>query len=476
MKTTLRKKPLAVDLDGTLVHTNMLLENIISTVVRAPLKFCLALMALKRGKAAFKAFLAQNLEFDPEVLPYNGALLDRLRQENDRDLILCTASDKVIASKIAEHLGIFKDVMASDGQVNLAQKKKADALVARFGPRGFDYVGNSADDLLVWAEADRAWVANATGRVLARAKAQGNVDRVFPVQENTLKTWLKALRVHQWIKNILVFLPLAAAHEFSDTSLLFYTFIGFFVFSLTASGVYVVNDLIDLSADRSHPTKRLRAFAAGRIGIITGIFLAIMLFGTGLYLGTFLQAQFLFWLLIYIFLTTIYSLWLKRLVLFDCFALASLYTIRIMAGGGLLVQSVSLWLICISLFSFMSLAFVKRYAELLENKSIGKGNLKGRGYHVTDGPIIMILGIASGYAAAVIMGLYINSAVVRQMYNSPEIIALTIPVLCFWNSWIWLKASRGEMHEDPVMFAIKDRLSLFCGAIFGAILIIGATL
>lgn len=469
-------KPIAVDLDGTLISGDMLLENVIYTLISRPLIFISSIRHLTDGKAAFKAALAKSFVFDPAVLPYNAELLGRLQQETGRKIVLCTASDQIIAQKIANHLGIFSEVMSSDGQTNLSRAAKADALTESYGKGGFDYVGNSADDLAVWAVADRAWVVNASKSVLASAKAQANVEVVLPRPKTTIKMWLKALRVHQWVKNILVFLPLLAAHSLTDLGTLALAIVGFFAFGLTASGVYVVNDLIDLPADRSHPQKRLRAFAAGKIGIPQGIGAAVLLFSLGLILGSLVSQSFLGWLLIYAATTTAYSFFLKQVVLLDCFVLAGLYTLRIMAGGELLEQSLSIWLICISMFTFISLAFVKRYAELDDQKEKTSKKIKGRGYMVSDAPLVMAFGIASGYAAAVIMGLYINNPSVRDLYQSPEIIALTIPVLCFWNSWIWLKASRGEMDQDPVMFAVKDRLSLICGGLFAVILAAAALL
>jgi 4-hydroxybenzoate polyprenyltransferase len=448
----------------------MLLESLLHSLVKAPAEVLSAAKRLASGKAAFKAELVRSFEFDPALLPYNTTLLERLQQETGREIILCTASDQVIAQKIADHLNIFSKVMSSDGVTNLSRDAKAAALVEKYGKGGFDYVGNSADDLAVWAVADRAWVVNARERVLASARAQGNVELVLPRQNATIKTWLKALRVHQWVKNVLVFLPLLAAHSFADLGTLAMAIVGFFAFSLTASGVYVVNDLIDLPADRSHPTKRFRAFAAGKISIPRGIIAAILLFLGGIFFGSIVSPSFLVWLLIYAATTTAYSFRLKQVVLLDCFVLAALYTLRIMAGGELLAQSLSIWLICISMFTFISLAFVKRYVELDQQKGHGSTQIKGRGYLVSDAPLVMAFGIASGYAAAVIMGLYVNNPSVRDLYQSPEIIALTIPVLCFWNSWVWLKASRGEMDQDPVMFVVKDSLSLACAGIFAVIL------
>lgn len=463
-------KPLAVDLDGTLISGDMLLENLVFSFVSSPLGFLSAARHLTVGKASFKAELARSFEFDPADLPYNMQLLERLHQETGREIVLCTASNEVIAQKIAAHLNIFAAVMCSDQQTNLSRQVKADALVQKYGKGGFDYVGNSADDLPVWAVADRAWVVNARGNVLKSAEAQGKVEVVLPPQAATLKTWARALRVHQWVKNILVFLPLLAAHNLADVATLTMAVLGFFAFSFTASAVYVVNDLIDLAADRSHPTKRLRAFAAGKIGVHQGVITAILLFSLGVALGTTVSYPFLGWLLIYAATTTAYSFYLKQVVLLDCFVLAGLYTLRIMAGGELLDQSLSLWLICISMFTFISLAFVKRYAELEAQKEKAATRIKGRGYLVSDAPLVLTFGVASGYAAAVILGLYINNPGVRELYQSPELIAFTIPVLCFWNSWIWLKAARGEMDQDPVMFAVKDRLSLMCGLLFAAVL------
>jgi 4-hydroxybenzoate polyprenyltransferase len=471
----LRLKPLVVDLDGTLLRSDMLLENALWAVAHTPMRLLSGINKLVVGKAQMKEFLAQGFEFEPACLPYDASVLAHLRAEQaiGRQLVLCTATNEAIAKKIAEHLGLFTEVIASDATMNLSSTRKANALVERFGVGGFDYIGNSHDDLAVWEQADQALVANASAAVLGAAKAHGNVKDVFEAEQVAVKTFLKAIRVHQWVKNLLVLVPILAAHRFADVGLLITALMGFFAFSFTASGVYLVNDLLDLEADRHHPSKCNRAFASGKIGLGMGVALSPLFFIAGMAIATAIGVEFLLWLLVYAALTTAYSFRLKKVALFDCFTLSGLYTLRILAGGVVLDQSVSLWLLSMSMFLFLSLAFVKRFSEIVQQIRDGKQTLMGRGYRVEDGPIIMALGVAAGFAAALIMGLYISSGVVRELYTSPAILALTVPVITLWISWIWIKAARGEMNEDPVLFAFKDRLSLLAGAIFGAVMFAG---
>ena len=468
--------PLIIDLDGTLIHTDMLHESALRTLRDKPFEVLRIPFFLARGKAVLKRRLAQHGEFDAASLPYNTALLDWLRQErgNGRKLILCTASDHTIANAIAEHLGVFDEVMASDGVTNLAGKNKADALVQRFGQAGYDYAGNSHADLPVWRSARRAVVVNAPADLARRAAACCEVERAFAAPGAGFTAWRRVLRVHQWLKNLLLFVPLFAAHQFTDLAHWMPLLLAFIAFSLCASSVYIANDLLDLESDRQHPRKRNRPFASGQVPAWQGVLCAPLLLAASAGVAWQVGGSFFAWLAGYFVLTCAYSWLLKRLMLVDCLTLAMLYTLRIVAGAAALSMPLSYWLLAFSVFLFLSLAFVKRYAELQVQILHGKKKAHGRGYYTSDAPLIQMLGICAGYAALVVLALYLNSEAVLVLYRAPEFVWGAIPAMLFWVSWMWMQAHRGHMHDDPLVFAVKDKASLLAGACFAALLAVGA--
>ncbi len=468
--------PLIIDLDGTLIHTDMLHESALRTLRDKPFEVLRIPFLLARGKAVLKRRLAQHGEFDATSLPYNTALLEWLRQErsNGRKLILCTASDQSIANAIADHLGVFDEVMASDGQVNLAGKNKADALVQRFGQAGYDYAGNSHADLPVWRSARRAVVVNAPPELARRAAKCCEVERSFAAPGAGFTAWRRVLRVHQWLKNLLLFVPLFAAHQFMDPGNWMPLLLAFIAFSLCASSVYIANDLLDLESDRQHPRKRNRPFASGQVPAWQGVLCAPLLLLASAAVAWQVGGSFCAWLAGYFLLTCAYSWLLKRLMLVDCVTLALLYTLRIIAGAAALGMPLSFWLLAFSVFLFLSLAFVKRYAELQVQVLHGKKKAHGRGYYTTDAPLIQMLGVSAGYAALVVLALYLNSDAVVMLYRTPEIVWGAVPVMLFWVSWMWMQAHRGHMHDDPLVFAVKDKASLVAGVCFAAVLAVGA--
>jgi len=468
--------PLVVDLDGTLIHTDMLHESALRILRDKPLELLFMPYWLSQGKAVLKRKLSNRTDFDPSSLPYNQELLDWLKQQRmqGRKLILCTATDHAIAQTIAEHLGIFDEIMASDGTTNLAGKHKAQALEQRFGHAGFDYAGNSRADLAVWQCARQAIVVNASGKVTQRAGEICEVEHIFPAPSSSLSTWRRVLRVHQWMKNGLLFVPLLAAHQIANTEAWLALTLAFLSFSLCASAVYIVNDLLDLESDRQHPRKRNRPFASGLVPAYIGVALAPLLLLSSLALAQHVGGHFIPWLLFYFVLTCAYSWRLKSLMLLDCLTLAMLYTLRIVAGAAAMNLGLSFWLLAFSVFLFLSLAFVKRYAELEVQILQGKQKAHGRGYYTSDASLLQTMGITSGYAAVLVLAFYLNSEAVISLYKSPEIIWGTVPVMLFWISWMWMKAHRGEMHDDPLVFAVKDKASLLAGVVFAAILATGA--
>ncbi|MDO4231463.1 MAG: UbiA family prenyltransferase [Lautropia sp.] len=465
---------LVVDLDGTLIHTDMLHESALKLLRDRPLQTLQIPSWLSRGKAVLKEELASRVKVDVGTLPYNHELIDWLKsqRENGRSLVLCTASDQSIAQAVAAHLGIFDEVIASDGSNNLAGTKKAEALIARYGDKGFDYAGNSGADLDVWKHARQAIVVNASAELEQRARGLCAVEHVFPPRPVGFSGWRRVLRVHQWLKNLLLVVPLVAAHDITNTHALGTLVLAFLSFSLCASSVYIANDLLDLESDRQHLRKRKRPFASGLVPAWKGVILGPILLLISLLLGAFVNTAFLSWLLLYFSLTCVYSWRLKRLMLIDCLTLAMLYTLRIVAGAAAIGVPLSFWLLAFSIFLFLSLAFVKRYAELRAHQKRSK--LHGRGYHSDDAPIIQMMGIVAGYAAVLVLALYVNSDAIIALYEHPKLIWGAVPVVLFWVSWVWMRAHRGEMHDDPLIFAIKDRTSLAAGAAFALVLAVGA--
>lgn len=467
-------RPLVVDLDGTLIHADMLHESVMRLLKDKPHLVLAIPFWLFRGKAFLKQKLASHVDVDIASLPFNQKLIDWLQSQKElgRNLVLCTATDMSIAKMIADHLKLFHEVIASDGTQNLAGKNKANALVAKYGENGFDYVGNSSVDLLVWEKSKQGVVVNGSSRLVKQADVLTKIEHVISKTKNDLKTWVKVFRLHQWIKNVLIFVPIFAAHQVITEELWSNLGFAFLSFSLCASSVYVANDLLDLDSDRAHPRKRSRPFASGQIPIWVGAILAPILIFSSFAMAQHVGGSFLPWLSVYLGLTCAYSWVLKRLVLVDCLTLAVLYTLRIVAGAAAVSVPLSFWLLAFSIFLFLSLAFIKRYAELQAHPVGDAKKVHGRGYYFADTTLVQQLGVTSGYAAILVLALYLNSENVIKLYRTPEIIWGAVPLMLLWISWMWLKAHRGVMHDDPIVFAIKDKVSVLIGALFIAILVV----
>lgn len=451
-----------VDLDGTLLRSDLLHESLLALVARNPLYVFLIPLWLLGGKAAFKRQVASRIDLSPETLPYDERVLEMLRATEQRPRVLCTASDASLAQRVADHLGLFDEVMASDGRTNLAGRNKASALVARFGAGGFHYVGNSRVDLHVWRDSAGAVVVNAGAPLVEAAAKLVPVIGHAPREPGSpwIWIWVKALRLHQWLKNLLVLVPLFTSHRFLDPAALLDTLIAFVAFDLCASGVYVLNDLLDLTADRQHPRKRNRPFAAGTLPISQGLVVAPLVTIAGLGLAySWLGPKFALVLGAYYAMTLGYSLKLKRLVMVDVVLLAALYTVRIIGGTVAIGSGLSFWLLAFSMFIFLSLALLKRYTELASVLADGKGKASGRGYDITDLPLIQSLGAAAGYMGVLVLALYINSPESLALYHEPRLLWLLCPALLYWISRMWVIAHRGAMHDDPVVHAVTDRVS-----------------
>lgn len=467
--------PLVVDLDGTLLHTDMLHESIIQSFRFNILALLKSIFLLFNGKASFKRYLASKTNFDPASLPYNKELLRWLEDQKElgRKLVLCTASDLIVAESIANHLEIFDEVIASDGLVNNAGENKANALKNKFGVCGYDYVGNSKADIPVWASAAKSILVNASSSLEIKARDVSHVQYIFPRRKGMFKSFVRALRIHQWLKNVLLFVPLLAGHDISNELALHSLLLAFFSFGICASSVYILNDLLDLDSDRAHPSKKTRPFAAGELPIWFGVLSIPLLLALSFYIAHLIIGPFSYVLFFYFIITCAYSLLLKRLVLIDCLVLALLYTIRIIAGALAVNHVLSFWLLAFSVFIFLSLAFVKRYTEMGSQKLTAYDKLNGRGYYTSDASLIQTMGIASGYLSILVFSLYLDSEVVTRLYKSPQLIWGAIPVMLFWISWMWLQANHGKMHDDPLVFAIKNPISISSGVIFVFIMTIG---
>lgn len=465
---------LVVDLDHTLLKSDMLFESFWSAFGqdwRSPFR---SAWALYQSKAVLKRYLAKAAQVDVTTLPYDAEVISYIKtwREAGGRIALVTASDDQIAQDIGAHLKLFDEVHGSDGTENLKGEHKARFLIETYGEKQFSYMGDSEADLAVWRHAKRSITVNLSEAMKMRAaQVSGEIEHLMTYSP-TIGTYLKAIRPHQWMKNILVFLPMLAAHHINVTSF-FASLLGFIAFSLVASSVYVLNDLLDLNADRAHPRKRFRPFASGSIPIASGTWMAAGLLGVGAIFAAFLGPAFFAVMVGYYALTTGYSLYLKRRIVIDICVLAGLYTLRIVAGGAATGIPLSVWLLAFSIFFFLSLAAVKRQAELVDNVKQGKLKASGRGYNVDDLPIISMISISAGYVAVLVMALYVNSLAVTQLYAHPEALWGVCAILLYWITRTVMLAHRGAMHDDPVVYAAKDRLSQICFLIILTFVIAG---
>ena len=474
--------PLCVDLDGTLVKSDTLVDSTLALARQHPQLLLKLPGWLAEGKAALKRHITSSVELDVVHLPYNRDLLQFLVEQHaaGRPIYLATAADLALAQRVADHLGLFAGVLASDGSTNLAGVNKLAAFRERFG-NNFCYIGNAHADLPLLCACLQPMVANPTrGLTSGLRSANITVQRTFSETTATPRAWLKAIRLHQWAKNVLLFLPLLLAHARS-VGLIAGALVAFLSFGLCASATYIINDLLDIEADRHHPRKRSRPFASGDLSAIHGVTVVLLLFLAALALALAVPAviralspalalahpfKFVEWLGIYTVTTLAYSLRLKRAILIDVIVLSGLYTIRILAGSAATGVEVSTWLAGFSIFFFLSLAFVKRFAELESLKARGGLSPKGRGYHIDDLEQLRSFGSASAYASVVVFTLYIsNLSNATELYRHVNRLWLLVPVLLLWLSRLWLLASRGQLDEDPVVYAITDRRSLALGAI-----------
>lgn len=452
--------PLCVDLDGTLIATDTLWESLLLLLRQ---KFWLIFLLpfwLMRGKAYFKHQIAQRVTLDVTILPYRDNVLTFLQQEKNqgRRLILATAAHQKIAQAVAKHLNLFAEVFATQASCNLKGVTKCQLLEQRFGQKGFDYMGDSMADLPLFQAASRSFLVAPSHALLQ--KIPFPPEQIFTTPRSSWLTWLTAIRPHQWVKNSLLFVPLILSHRLLELGSLIEVGLAFIAFSLAASSGYILNDLLDLAADRQHPTKKRRPFAAGLLSIPQGLILFALLLSTSLVISSFwLSFSFTGMVLLYLLITVTYSFYFKRKLVIDVVVLAGLYTHRIFAGGIAVTVPISSWLLAFSMFIFISLAFLKRYTELLQLSE--QQRMTHRGYQASDLEMVASVGASNGYLAVLVFALYINSEAVTQLYQSPFLLWLVCPLLLYWITRVWFLAHRQQMLDDPVEFALTDHTSWF---------------
>jgi len=460
--------PLCLDIAGTLTPANIRLERAIRAFKETP-PLLGWLLRRWRGRRASALQAAETEHVAAKTLPFNAELVSWLREQRSagQRLVLLADGDALLAEQIAAHLELFDEIASTEGDGPASERKRR-ALVQRYGEHGFDYGGSDADDLVVW-EASRAGLVVGNRRLSERVALKTRVLRVFPAPRPTLRTWIRAIRLHQWVKNVLVFLPPLLAHRIAEPDVILDASMAFVAFGCCASSVYVTNDLFDLAADRAHPRKRRRPFAAAVLSVRSGVLAAGLLLLCAAGLAALIGARYAAVLACYYVVTWAYSLRLKRLALLDVMTLAGLYTLRIISGSAATHIDPSFWLLAFSVFLFLSLGFVKRYAELYDARKSDKLLGHGRGYGSDDLSLIMSLGTASGYCAVVVIALYINSADSMALYHRHKTMWLICPLMLFWISRVWMLTARGKMHDDPVVFAMRDRTSLVVVALLGLI-------
>jgi 4-hydroxybenzoate polyprenyltransferase len=460
--------PLFVDLDGTLVKTDLLLESLLVLIKLQPWTVVLLPLWLLRGRAFLKAEIARRVDVAVETLVYDDGLVARLRAQRDagRALVLATASNFKYATAIAQHVGVFAAVLASDDTRNLKGDRKLAAILAFTNGGAFDYAGNEAADLPIWRKARNAICVDTPASVVRAVRAFTVPDEMTRPKRSLPRSLVHAVRVHQWAKNTLVFVPILAAHRIGDLAADLRVATAFAAYNLCASSVYVFNDLTDLRSDRLHPRKRKRPFASGDLALVHGLLLSAGLLATSAAIAiAVLPRPFLIVLATYYASAMAYNFAAKEQPVWDVILLAGLYVLRVVAGAAAVPVALSFWLLAFSGFVFLSLALAKRYAEMHTLHKLGRAHAPGRGYLADDMPVLQSMGVSGGYLAVLVMALYINSPEVPALYARPYALWAICPLLLFWISRIWVKTHRGQMHDDPVVFALRDRISLAVGAL-----------
>ncbi len=462
--------PLVVDVDGTLIRTDLLHEAALQFVAHHPLEAWRLLTWTLKGKATLKTALAGRIDCGPDTLPLCEEVVEAIRtaQGEGRAVYLASASDRRYVEAVAARVGGIAGVFATDAGSNLAGASKAERLTGAFGERGFDYIGNCKVDYPVWEAARTPLVVSSSSRFSRGVGRTFPHSRLLAQHSSRPRDYLRALRMHQWAKNVLVFLPLFAGHTF-DLESIGRTILAFLCFCMAASSAYIINDLLDLPGDRAHHRKRKRPFASGAIPVAHGPPLAGLLLAAALAGAALLPIWFFAVLVLYVTATLAYSLVLKRKLLVDVIVLGALYTVRVLGGVAAVGVEQSPWLLMFSLFLFLCLAIVKRCSELVARRAAGGLETVGRGYRVEDLYVLLGLAASSGFGAVLVVSLYITSPEVQELYAHPERLWLICPLLLYWVSRVVVLSNRGTLHDDPVVFALTDRVSWVVGILAAAV-------
>lgn len=463
-------KYLVCDLDNCLIKTDLLFEQWLVLLKSKPGVWIISFLWLLRGKAYFKHQLALHTKFQPSSLPFRQEMVKYLQKQSHAGdtLILASASPQEWCDAIASHLGLFKHVIGSSSSENRKGRNKLRAIKEITKDAPFAYAGDAPVDLEVWSESASIIAVNTSATLKNKIQALNKPTEYFEDDKKSLaKLIVKQLRPHQWIKNVLVFLPALAGHRFQSAEVIINGSLAFVGFSLSASFVYILNDLLDLSADRNHHSKKNRPFASGNLPLIYGFVLLPLLLAGSLGVSLLLPAQYLGWILTYLILNLAYSLYLKQSVVVDIIILSLMYTLRIFAGSAATSVPVSERLLSFSTLFFFSLACIKRYTEIIRSKN--KITIDGRGYRQVDHPMVQSLGVGAGLLSILIVLLYLQSEDVRKLYTQAQHLWFATPVLLFWISRMWILTNRDEIHDDPVVFAVKDKVSWVCLVVLAVI-------
>jgi 4-hydroxybenzoate polyprenyltransferase len=472
--------PLAVDLDGTLFRTNLLLECVFRLAKQKPWLIPLLPLWLLQGKAFLKKRVFEAVTLDYSLLPLDQRLVDWLREQKaqGRHLTLATAANEDLAVQAVAHLELFDTIIGSDEKRNLKGPVKAAALQQMYAT-GFAYAGNSSADLAVWKYSAEAIVVNVNAGVKAHAERLTTVTKVFENSGNNFASLVRSLRPYQWIKNLLVFVPAFTSHAGVRWPILLHCLIAFIAFSLCASGTYILNDLLDLEEDRAHETKKNRPYASGDLSISLGISVAAIIFIIGMAIAFVAGPVFPPLLFLYMVVATAYSMRIKRVLLLDVLTLAILYTMRVIAGHVVTGIPFSVWLLSFAFFLFLSLALCKRATELFKlnkrQETAVDTPIPGRGYRSEDLQIISAAGLSSGFLASLVFALYIDSESVTLLYRRPAFLWGILPLLLYYILRIWIVCGRGELDDDPILYTAKSPSTYFI-AILVVLIVVAATI
>lgn len=466
--------PLIVDLDGTLIKTDVLHEMLVQIVCKKPWLLPVLPFWLLGGKHHFKNKMAELVSINPELLPCNPDFHRFLLDERSkgRSLYLATATTHSQATIIAEYFDMFDDIFATK-ESNLIGDQKARILCEHFGEKGFDYAGNSVADLPVWECARKQILVNPTRKTYREVGQRFDNFSVYDLKHHHFDSYFKALRPHQWTKNLLIFIPLLMSHRLADSTALIATILAFLSFCMVASGIYLLNDLFDLGYDRRHPYKQHRPLASGHMPVIHGLILAPILVGGGLAVGLYLSTDYALLILAYLLATTLYSAWLKSVAVADVLILASFYTLRLFAGSVVADILISSWLLIFSLFLFVSLASMKRYGEIMSLGLDHEELIAGRSYGNRDLPFLQSFGVGCGLIAVLVFVFYVSSPDVDVLYPSADYLWFGTPVLLYWIMHMWREVYYDRMHEDPIIFVLSDRASLVSLLLMIIVFVIG---